>query len=98
MDSIPGPLDLTMETLQTSRPFSQKASKCKISSLTQKHDVTVTQETASPDGLDHRQSHVDAVGGVLRPTDRKSADAVVAVAQDLDAHALVLLPQEKGWC
>lgn len=32
-----------------------------------------------------------AVAGVLRTTHGKTRDAVVAVAQDLDAHALVVL-------
>ena len=40
------------------------------------------------DGLDHGQAHVDAVAGVLGSADGEAGDAVVAVPEDLDPHAL----------
>ena len=43
------------------------------------------------DCLDHCESHVDTVARVLGPRDGKTGDAVVTVAKDLDAHALVVL-------
>ena len=45
----------------------------------------------SPYGLNHGESHVDAVAGVLGPGDGQAGHAVVAVTEDLDAHALVVL-------
>ena len=32
------------------------------------------------DSLDHCQSHVDTIGGVLRPADGEAAHAVVTIA------------------
>lgn len=49
------------------------------------------RKCGSLDHFNHGQSHVDAVGGVLGAADGQPRDAVVAVAQDLDPHALVLL-------
>ena len=40
------------------------------------------------DGLDHGQTHVDAITRVLGATDGETGDAVVAVPEDLDPHAL----------
>ena len=47
----------------------------------------------SQDGVDHVQAHLDAVPGVVVAGLGQPGDAVVAVAQDLDAHALVVLRQ-----
>ncbi len=43
------------------------------------------------DGLNHLQPHVDAVARMLRPRHRQPGHTVVAVAQNLDPHALVVL-------
>ena len=50
------------------------------------------------DGLDHGESHVDAVAGVLGAADGQSGDAVVAVAQrgDLLAVRLTAHPVKPG--
>ncbi len=45
----------------------------------------------SLDGVDHVQSHLHGVLGVVVAGVRQPGDAVVAVAQDLDAQALVVL-------
>ena len=54
-------------------------------------DSTPLFESDLLDSLNHCQSHVDTIGGVLRPADGEAANTVVAIAQDLDSHALVLL-------
>ena len=46
-----------------------------------------------PHGGDHGESHPHDVDGVVRSGDRKAGDTVVAVAQDLDAEALVVAGQ-----
>ena len=43
------------------------------------------------DELDHVEAHVDAVAGVLGVGQGHAGHAVVAVAQDLDPQAVVLL-------
>ena len=53
------------------------------------------------DGLDHGQAHVDAITRVLGATDGQTGDAVVAVPEDLDPHALrdsklLFYPAELG--
>ena len=49
----------------------------------------------SPYGVDHLESDFDAVLGVARSRHRQAGDAVVAVAQDLDTHTVVLLKQQS---
>ena len=53
------------------------------------------------DELDHVEAHVDAVSGVFRVGQGHARHAVVAVTQDLDPKAVVLLQncQEElaGW-
>lgn len=44
-----------------------------------------------PDGVYHLQAHVDTVVGVVGSRHWQPRDAVIAVTQDLDAHALVVL-------
>lgn len=46
------------------------------------------------DGLTHIQAHLHAVPGVMRQRLGQTRHAVVAVPQDLDPHALVLLYDE----
>lgn len=46
------------------------------------------------DSLTHIQSHLHTVPGVVRQGLRQARHAVVAISQDLDAHALVLLNEE----
>lgn len=43
------------------------------------------------DGLTHIQAHLHTVPGVMRQRLGQAGHAVVAVPQDLDPHALVLL-------
>lgn len=49
----------------------------------------------SPDGFNHLQTHVDAVVGVIGPRNWQTAHAVVAVAENLNTHALVFLEMYK---
>jgi hypothetical protein len=49
-----------------------------------------------PDGVDHVEPHLDAVLGVVDARIRKSGHAVVAIAQDLDSQAVVVLKRIKG--
>lgn len=42
-----------------------------------------------PDGLDHAKSHLDATVSVVRSGDRKSANAVVTVAEKLYTEAVI---------
>jgi len=56
------------------------------------------QKTAGynlPDGLYHFQSHLDAVVCMVWPRNWEARDAVVAVSQNLNSHALVLLSEIK---
>lgn len=48
------------------------------------------------DGVDHGQAHVNTEDGVVGSFNRGSADAVVAVAEDLDAHLVVPLHPSKS--
>ena len=54
-------------------------------------DVDVVLAPHVLDELDHVEAHVDAVAGVLGVGQRHPRHAVVAVAQDLDPKAAVLL-------
>ena len=47
----------------------------------------------SQDGVDHVQSHLNAVPGVVVVRLGQPRDAVVAVAQDLDAETVVVLKE-----
>ena len=60
--------------------------------MSNEHD-TVTNVSQLPDGLDHGEPHPDNVDCVARPGDGHARHAVVAVAQDLDAEALVVAGQ-----
>lgn len=40
---------------------------------------------------DHQKSHAHAVGGVVGARDRKSAHAVITIAEDFDSQTMVLL-------
>jgi hypothetical protein len=44
-----------------------------------------------PDGVDHVEAHLDAVLGVVVARVRQAGDTVVAVAQDFDSQAMVVL-------
>jgi len=43
------------------------------------------------DGFNHLQAHVDAVVGVIWPGNWQTTHAIVAIAENLNPHALVLL-------
>ena len=58
-----------------------------------KRSTVVSKSAFSPNGVNHEESHSHAVDRVIGSGDGKSAHAVVAVAEDLDAHAVVLLSQ-----
>ena len=45
----------------------------------------------SQDGVDHVQAHLDAVPGVVVVRLGQTRNAIVAVAEDLDAEAVVVL-------
>lgn len=45
------------------------------------------------DGLTHIQAHLHTVPGVMRQRLGQAGHAVIAVPQDLDPHALVLLEE-----
>ena len=49
----------------------------------------------SQDCVDHVQAHLDAVPGVVVVRLGQPRDAVIAVAQDLDAQAVVVLKEKK---
>ncbi len=49
----------------------------------------------SLDGVNHVQSHLDGVLGVVVARVGQAAHAVVAVAQDLDAQAFVILRDKQ---
>ena len=55
------------------------------------HNPLRHSQLTLPYRLDHLQPHVDAVVGVVRPRHRQTRHTVVAVAQDLNPHALVVL-------
>jgi len=55
------------------------------------HLNTAGEKATLPDRVDHIESHLNAALGVVRPRLAQAAHAVVAVAQDLDPHAVVLL-------
>ena len=44
-----------------------------------------------PNGVDHKKTHSDTIDGVVGTGHRQTTDAIVAVAQNLDAHTMVLL-------
>lgn len=46
------------------------------------------------DSLTHIQSHLHTVPGVVRQGLRQTGHAVVAISEDLDAHALVFLNEQ----
>lgn len=48
------------------------------------------------DGADHVQSHVDAAARVVGAAVRQPAHAEVAVAQQLDPEAVVLLDRQRN--
>lgn len=54
-----------------------------------------------PDGFDHAEAHFHAAVGVVLAGLRKSGNTVVAVSQDFDAKAVMLLEgtgqEKKGW-
>ena len=48
------------------------------------------------DGINHIQAHLDCVGGVIPGGLRQTGHAVVAVTQDLDTQAPVVLLLEQN--
>ena len=55
------------------------------------HLNTAGEKATLPDRVDHIESHLNTALGVVRPRLAQAAHAVVAVAQDLDPHTVVLL-------
>lgn len=47
------------------------------------------------DGIDHVQTHLHGAVGVVRARFRQARDAVVAVAEDFDPEAMVILEEKK---
>ena len=56
---------------------------------------TVYYNLDLPYGVDHLESHVDAVVGMVGPRHGEAGNAVVTIAEDFDPHALVVLHRKQ---